>query len=320
MATGPARLVVSLLTLFAFLLKCHEANRLHGIIYPFFITTAVLPPLGDGSHNIIYEIRGVDTYLVAKGHAVAFWVGSARQAHAHFLSYHHSISMQGPPTPTENDEASIPAEHLLTVPHLDAGSRKAAMRNFAWKLTSEELQLELSQPLQDDDEDIRDTKRPRLEEPFRTSTDEATTENTSHATTSALLLPDADDTADLDHVMDMHPNTGTTTETEALRRWTLDEDAQLNNAVTNTRKKKWGKELRVDWVAVAELVPGRTQKQCRNRWYNRSVSNDGTCWQMDSRRGQEVEGFGTRVRWQELGESRRLGHRSNESSVSQQMA
>jgi hypothetical protein len=40
-------------------------------MYPFFITTTVLPPLGDGSHNfIVYEIRGVDTYLIAKGHAV----------------------------------------------------------------------------------------------------------------------------------------------------------------------------------------------------------------------------------------------------------
>jgi hypothetical protein len=56
---------------FAFFLKCHEANQLHGIIYLFFITTAALSPLGDRSHNfIIYEIWGVDTYLIAKGHAV----------------------------------------------------------------------------------------------------------------------------------------------------------------------------------------------------------------------------------------------------------
>jgi hypothetical protein len=74
--------------------------------------------------------------------------------------------MQGPPTPTENDEASIPAEHLLTVPHLDAGSCKAAMRTFPWKLTAEELQLELSQPLQDEDEEPEKRRGRDLRSPF----------------------------------------------------------------------------------------------------------------------------------------------------------
>jgi hypothetical protein len=188
--------------------------------------------------------------------------------------------MQGPPTPTEDDEASIPtehlqasipAEHLLTVPHLGAGSRKAAMRTFPWKLTTEELQLELPRP-QDEDEETRETKRPRLEEPLRTSTYAGTTENTSHATTAALPLPvatdNAADTADSVPVTNIRPNAGTTRDT-----WTLDEDAQLTSAVTKTREKEWGKEFKIDWVAVAMLVPGRTQRPCRDRWHNTLVSN-----------------------------------------------
>jgi myb proto-oncogene protein len=40
-------------------------------------------------------------------------------------------------------------------------------------------------------------------------------------------------------------------------KWTLEEDAKLTEAV-----KKYG----TDWVAVAALFPGRTNKMCRNRW------------------------------------------------------
>jgi uncharacterized protein (DUF2237 family) len=193
--------------------------------------------------------------------------------------------MQGPPTtPTEDDEASLLVEHALTGPNVSAGSCKAAMRTFPWKLTAEELKLELSHPLQDEDEDARETKRPRLEEPFRTSTDEATTENTSHATTVALpphgadddtgaenaAYTDAADHADPDPVTDMHLNARTTGE---RRGWTSEENATLVSAVTKTRKKKPGKKYRTNWAAVAALVPGRSYMQCRSRWHNTLVSN-----------------------------------------------
>jgi hypothetical protein len=56
--------------------------------------------------------------------------------------------------------------------------------------------------------------------------------------------------------------------TRATSSWTLEEDAKLTRAVTNTRKKKYGKENRVDWNAVAALVPGRTLRQCSNRWHD----------------------------------------------------
>jgi hypothetical protein len=44
-----------------------------------------------------------------------------------------------------------------------------------------------------------------------------------------------------------------------MGKWTAEEDAKLTDAV-----KKYDKE----WVAVAPLVPGRTNNQCRQRWVN----------------------------------------------------
>jgi myb proto-oncogene protein len=45
-----------------------------------------------------------------------------------------------------------------------------------------------------------------------------------------------------------------------LGKWSSEEDTKLTEAV-----KKHGK----DWVAVAAMVPGRTNYQCRERWVNR---------------------------------------------------
>jgi hypothetical protein len=41
--------------------------------------------------------------------------------------------------------------------------------------------------------------------------------------------------------------------------WTADEDSTLKDAV----KRHGGK----NWDQIVALVPGRTQKQCRNRWH-----------------------------------------------------
>jgi hypothetical protein len=166
--------------------------------------------------------------------------------------------MQGPhTTPTEDDEASIPTEHVRNGPNLNRTftvRRKAAKRTLPWKVTADEIQLALS-PLQD--EDIRETKRRRLEEPL----DEAATNTTPH--TTAVALPSSDATADhtdSDPVTETQPNARTT---GATGHFTLVEDAKLTSAVTNTRKKKQSK----NWVAIAALVPGRTQIQCRSRWH-----------------------------------------------------
>jgi hypothetical protein len=183
--------------------------------------------------------------------------------------------MQGPPTtPTEDDDASIPTEHVRNGPNLIEHSqsvrRKAAKRTLPWKLTADEIQLALSPP---QDEDIRETKRPRLEEPVPISTDEVTTANASHDATVALSPPDAahataeKDDANADPVMETQPNARAT---GATGRWTLVEDAKLTSAVVNTRKMKLGKNC----FSIAALVPTRTQIQCQNRWYNADLSID----------------------------------------------
>jgi uncharacterized protein (DUF2237 family) len=188
--------------------------------------------------------------------------------------------MQDPPTPTEDDEAeaSTPTEHVRNGPNTNLNQyptftvrRKAAKRTFPWKLRADEIQLASPRPQdEDEDEDIRERKRPRLDEPFSAATDEATTENASHTTTVALPAADtaAVHHADSDPVVDMHPKLGTT---GAIRRWTPEEDAKLTSAVTKTPKKKYGKELHIDWVTIAVLVPGRTKLQCRHRWHDTLV-------------------------------------------------
>jgi hypothetical protein len=175
--------------------------------------------------------------------------------------------MQGPPTtPTEDDEAFIPTEHARNSSNLNRTftmRRKATKRTFPWDLSAEEIKLAPPRP---QDEYTRDTKRPRLEEPFPTSTDEATTQNTSHSTTLALTLDaDAANLAASDPVMDMHPNAMAT---GAVRCWTPEEDTKLTNAVANTSKQKRGKKSFNNWEAIATLLPGRSKLQCCGRWHD----------------------------------------------------
>jgi hypothetical protein len=184
--------------------------------------------------------------------------------------------MQGPPTPTEDDVASILPEHVHSSPNLNRAvplRRKAARRTLPFELALDEIQLAEPPPPPSPDEEIQDRKRPRLnEKPFSTSTDEATTKNTACDTTVATValptaapFPDvaADQRADSYPMMDdVHPNAMA----RAHRRWTPEEDAKLTSALTNPCKKKRGKEYKTDWVAIATLVPGRTTNQCWHRW------------------------------------------------------
>jgi hypothetical protein len=244
--------------------------------------------------------------------------------------------MQGPPTPTEDDEASIPTEHVGNGPHASAGSRKAAKRTFPWDLQADEIKLVLPDP---QGEAIPARKKQRLDYSLPTSTDEATTKNTSHDTSVALPSPalrrssrlviatsrigtsappptatvnastlrrssrprrsrhqthlppiegarkTASPAASPDRSVDLTPpaadnddankNAYPVTDkqsnaraTGATGHWTPEEDAELKNSVASNRKKKCGKECKSDWVAIAALVPGRTKRQCCNRWYD----------------------------------------------------
>jgi hypothetical protein len=146
---------------------------------------------------------------------------------------------------TEDDEAPGPNCDLDRIVIV---SRKAAKRTLPVDLTEEEIHL---------------IKKLRLEKLL--PTDEATRKTASPDVSVAFPLPAADgdiDGANADSVTDTQPNAG------ATGSWTSEEDAKLTSAVANTSKRKIGKEYKIDWVAIAALVPGRTNKWCSNRWHD----------------------------------------------------
>jgi hypothetical protein len=180
------------------------------------------------------------------------------------LSYHYILGrMQGlSNTPTDEAEAPIPTEtvSMSNEPHFTVLlRRKAAKRTLPWDEAAGEL-------LVSQVEDNLAKKKPRLEEPLPTTTDEAV-RNIASPDISVDLPPpvvDNDDVyANADPVTDTQPKT---VATRATGRWTTDEDAELTRAVTKTSKKKHGKEYTTDWVAISALVPGRTRGQCLSRW------------------------------------------------------
>jgi hypothetical protein len=179
------------------------------------------------------------------------------------------IIMQNP-TDQAEAEASIPTEATVTSngPNWNravAVRRKAAKRTHPFGLTEGDLHLVSKTPQAEDIPTAR--KKPRLEEPLPTTTDE-TSGKTASPDVAVGIPPspasDDDTNTKEDLVTDTQPNTGATTVTH--RRWTSEEDATLTSAVTNTSKIKWGKEYKINWDAVAMLVPGRTKIQCWNRW------------------------------------------------------
>jgi hypothetical protein len=144
--------------------------------------------------------------------------------------------------------------------------RKATKRTLPFDLTEGELELVSLPPPQD--EDIPARKRPRLEEPLPTTTDEATRETASPVVSEGHSLPAADnDDANANLATDTQPNAGAAPRATG-GGWTLEEDAKLTRAVANTSKKKRGKEYVTNWAAVATLVPNRTKIQCWSRWNN----------------------------------------------------
>jgi hypothetical protein len=161
--------------------------------------------------------------------------------------------------PTDQTKASIPTVKMEEDPNMNRTvkeHRKAAKRTLPWDLQAGELDIVPSSAAQAAGIPAPASKRPRLEQ---------------EPDVSVGLLPpppaaDNDNTnANADLVStDMTPNAGATT--VARRRWTLEEDTKLTSAVTNTSKKKCGKEYNFNWAAIATLVPSRTSSQCRLRW------------------------------------------------------
>jgi hypothetical protein len=138
--------------------------------------------------------------------------------------------------------------------------RKAAKRTLPFDLAAEELLVSQA-------EDNPARKKPRLEEPLPTLIDQAARKTDSPDLSLGLppLVADNDDT-NANPMADTSSNAGAST--WATARWTTEEDAKLTSAVASTSKKKWGKEYKTDWDAVAALVLLRTKKQCWDRWHN----------------------------------------------------
>jgi hypothetical protein len=128
--------------------------------------------------------------------------------------------MQGLPTrtpATEDDEASIPTENVRDDPSPNLHTngevklrRKAAKRTLPWDLPADELEV-VSPPPPLQSEDIRARNKPRLEEPFSASTDEATRKTISSDVSVDLPPDDAVAYhADEDPVTDTQPNASAT--------------------------------------------------------------------------------------------------------------
>jgi hypothetical protein len=173
--------------------------------------------------------------------------------------------MQGP-----TDEASIPTKYVV-----DSGivgvrmRRKNGIRTYPWPAVVAVAAaasaaagiptLPLPPPLPPpEDDELPAAKKPRLQVPTRNSTSTADGAVTTHSpydtppdpVTPATKFPSA------------------TASSASRRRWNEEEDAKLTEGV-----KKYGSS----WGAVAAMVPGRTNEQCRFRWlYSMNSANDGS--------------------------------------------
>jgi hypothetical protein len=114
------------------------------------------------------------------------------------------------------------------------------------------------------DEDIPARKKPRLEEPLPSPTANQAAGKTALPDISVSLSND-DDNEDADAATDTQANIYGVV---ATRSWTSEEDAKLTRAAANTPKKRRGNKYKTGWVAISELVPGRTRSQCCQRWSN----------------------------------------------------
>ncbi|KAF7288620.1 hypothetical protein MIND_01428600 [Mycena indigotica] len=79
------------------------------------------------------------------------------------------------------------------------------------------------------------------------------------------------------------------------RPWTIDEDLLLRQGVETEEEP--GTSAPSKWNAIAEHVPGRTNKDCRKRWYskmNAEVLRGGWSDEEDARLVAAIEKYGTR--------------------------
>jgi hypothetical protein len=146
---------------------------------------------------------------------------------------------------------------------------QAAKRTLPWDLKGDELKLASPRPLlehenlQDEKhENLQDenlppaAKRQRLQAPTTCTTFTAS-DAVVHAHTADTVTTGSPDDTPTDPVTATASVPSAAASRALPRKWKAEEDTTLIEAV-----QKIGKH----WVAVAVMVPGRTNIQCRNRW------------------------------------------------------
>jgi hypothetical protein len=166
-------------------------------------------------------------------------------------------------------ETSIPTENVIAIngPNLNRTftlRRKAAKRTEPWYLAPPPQNIAVPVPPRQQVEEIPARKKRRIEEPLATTTDEdarktASPPDTSVGLPAAAAAADNDD-ANTEPVKDTHDVLDCRFDRAIGRNgyWTEDEDLKLKNSV----QMHGGK----DWNNIAAMVPGRTKRQCSNRW------------------------------------------------------
>jgi hypothetical protein len=163
-----------------------------------------------------------------------------------FLTYHHHIMMEDPTNAT-----SAPMENTRNGPRINGVMRrKVGTKTFPWAVAA----INHTPPPQD--VDIPVAKKPRFETSLSTAAADVGVRVPVHAlmTDTLTTAPPSED------ILAIVPRDGvglTVSPPLARRRWNSKEDAKLTSAV-----KKHGN----NWLAVAALVPGRNNKDCRQRW------------------------------------------------------
>jgi hypothetical protein len=199
----------------------------------------------------------------------------------------------------QTDVASIPTENarsinsptLRTIRMSGTMVRKVATRSFP-KSTAAEVNLVLPPPshprsshtqspppspppLQDDDlqdDDLPVAKRPRLLISTSDKMSKAAVADEEHL--DAQSIADAATPDDTVVVVPSHaslPNDeldpiALVSPVQTKKKWTSEEDAILTEAVHQRHGRSW--------LPIAELLPGRTSRQCRSRWMRQLDPNN----------------------------------------------
>jgi S-ribosylhomocysteine lyase LuxS involved in autoinducer biosynthesis len=166
-----------------------------------------------------------------------------------FLLTYHYIIMQDP-----TDDASIPTKKYKLNAQIVGVRTPRKVANHTRPLFLPVAAAENSTFATLEDEDLPAAKRPRLQAPISISSG---ADGVVRAHTTDTVTTDPLDDAPTDVPTPPASLLRTAASRVPRRHWTPEEDAELTEAVQKLGKK---------WAAVAVLVHGRSDIQCRQRW------------------------------------------------------